>query len=1667
MLRVFRSIFPLTVIAVLFPFLIGADWPAFKAGATRTSFATESLTPPLELKWSTAGPVNPSPSVRYSSPIVVGNKVYFATNTGDVQAYSLSGSGSANPTLWDFKTSGPIYGSPAWAVVDLQERIFVGSTDGFLYCLDAGSGALVWKKDLGSAVFSSPIVFSLNGSQIVLTGSNDGNVYALKAGDGSTFWSQPFATGGYVFASPVFDAATSRVFVPSYDGNLYSIDAATGNQAWVQNIGPSRITPAVAANRVFSLSNTGFIRAYDTTAGTALGANGVGQTWGAASSPAVVPGSPSTMVFSFDNGNVWALRTQTTSTALATVWLRTLPDKVYSTPTISNGVVYVGCDNGNLYALNLLNGNILQTIALGATAQIAPAIGQGTLLIASGTGQLRAYGMPVLGYKWVGPANPQLGAPTSYAIQAVDVNGNVVPAYSGSAKLSVLVGSGVVFGAPTVAFTAGVAAVTLTFNQPGQVSVRATSTTIPSLHGDLTVNVTATGPRIQVTLTNDKTTVHENDTISYTALLVNVGSSTAPAVRLTLPVPASATFLTTDTTPVPTPGAQVLWDLGDFNPGTSKTVQFMLRADPATIFASDFNIGEISDAWSTTSPKFYVIDQSRVLVTSPNIGGEEAWLHTADSVYRRRLTIDGSVEYLGTNQSTLKFTRNGTTGINDFIRLQTDLGSKTVNLSILGTSRQSAALTSPGIYLYHFELDFETHRIYVRFTDTNSSNPNPTLLEYTSIDPADTPDTTSLYFGVFNNNGALLLDDDIRILDTGRLSTNSVDVQVTAASTTDATVAATSNALSTSILGVPKLDITKSVAPVMSDPRLAMTSNQAVTYKIQYSNTGNYAATNVTVWDTLPTNLSLDGIGLPSGISSVSPPSGSDPGFLGWSIGNLAPGAVGGVTIQAHVKDLSQIRDNAVFNDGFDYGDIAGLLGTWQTTTLANFALNGQSEVVASAVNFESDFLAVRQAVPCGGEMARVTAKLRWLDFGATQFIVSATTSGDNLMQAAVGAGPLVGINTDSNNIYLLVFDNTNGQQTIGPVGTFLPNVDYYLEVVYNRVGREATVNLINSQTGASALYSGLYVASNLGSYPDLVVGFKAMNTSMAVGDVHISREDIDQSASTTSQDFTRKFTSIPHLFGWVEKPVLSFSEYGPMQANVGDALQYSLIVESHGSVTPLGIQVTDILPSNLTYVNAFPAPASVSGNVLTWNIPVLPAYGERTIQLNVTAATAGQAVQNSSAYASNAPLVLHSSWTTNISPIGLTASVKPALLGMVGGGLPVSSYSMTFTSTPTSTFTLSATPTPTFTFSKTSTPTASPSPTYSWTSSPSPTPSWTDTFTPSETPSPTPTNSVSCGGSIYFGSGTRTSMFFDSGNAQPPVDSLGHNWQSVDYLQSNVWTPAVMVTTLPTSWTSPCRLNGQGGVWVAVNAQADPPTLADAYFRDSFTIPSGASVTQGTLVLSGDNIVEAWLNDAYLGRFEGPFGTDSQLYSRCVTVAFDPTAILPGKNVLSFHLINQNTKHGIVYSAYLGYQLACTPVPTATATITRTPTPSYTPTFSPTSTATKPLPTLTPSPTPTTGLSQLALNPLAYPNPSNGGPVNFRVTGGPYEKVTLQLMTLSGRCIRKIEKPVKTATDELFQWDLRDSNGSEAANGLYLARFEAHQAGQVRLKTVKVMVLK
>ncbi len=134
-----------------------------------------------------------------------------------------------------FKTGGPVYSSPAIANIDKDKylEIIIGSMDKNVYSFQCigKQGNEKWKFPTNGPIYSSPAIDDIDedGEFEIVIGSNDWNVYALSA-SGSKKWE--YLTSGAVYSSP---AIANRgkdfgfdIYIGSDDGYLYLLDGKTG-----------------------------------------------------------------------------------------------------------------------------------------------------------------------------------------------------------------------------------------------------------------------------------------------------------------------------------------------------------------------------------------------------------------------------------------------------------------------------------------------------------------------------------------------------------------------------------------------------------------------------------------------------------------------------------------------------------------------------------------------------------------------------------------------------------------------------------------------------------------------------------------------------------------------------------------------------------------------------------------------------------------------------------------------------------------------------------------------------------------------------------------------------------------------------------------------------------------------------------------------------------------------------------------------------------------------------------------------------------------------------------------------------------------------------------------------------------------------------------------------
>jgi outer membrane protein assembly factor BamB len=165
------------------------------------------------------------------------------------------------PDPFDFYLSSP--------TID-ADTVNVGSGDGNIYALDAGSGALRWKFRTSNVVQASPAI--ANG--LVYIGSWDSYFYAIDAKSGQERWR--FKTGedheianqvGIQSSAVIADGV---VYLGCRDSNLYALDAVSGAKKWAHSTkGSWVISTSIGKDGTlyFAMSDSGLLHAVDANTG--------------------------------------------------------------------------------------------------------------------------------------------------------------------------------------------------------------------------------------------------------------------------------------------------------------------------------------------------------------------------------------------------------------------------------------------------------------------------------------------------------------------------------------------------------------------------------------------------------------------------------------------------------------------------------------------------------------------------------------------------------------------------------------------------------------------------------------------------------------------------------------------------------------------------------------------------------------------------------------------------------------------------------------------------------------------------------------------------------------------------------------------------------------------------------------------------------------------------------------------------------------------------------------------------------------------------------------------------------------------------------------------------------------------------------------------------------
>jgi outer membrane protein assembly factor BamB len=189
-----------------------------------------------------------------TSPAVAVGAAYVANTAGSISAVDTV----AGAALWTYTlpSGAAIHGSPAVGNGD----VVVGADDGNLYRLASATGVL-----LGSVTLDgTPTAPALSGSTLYV-GTDNGTVFAIAEASGKVLWSK--AVGAAISTPVALDSVAGVLVAGDASGNVTTLNPANGAIIGQVATGQAAVSagPQIAGSRVLVATSDGRVRAYNET----------------------------------------------------------------------------------------------------------------------------------------------------------------------------------------------------------------------------------------------------------------------------------------------------------------------------------------------------------------------------------------------------------------------------------------------------------------------------------------------------------------------------------------------------------------------------------------------------------------------------------------------------------------------------------------------------------------------------------------------------------------------------------------------------------------------------------------------------------------------------------------------------------------------------------------------------------------------------------------------------------------------------------------------------------------------------------------------------------------------------------------------------------------------------------------------------------------------------------------------------------------------------------------------------------------------------------------------------------------------------------------------------------------------------------------------------------
>ena len=359
---------------------LNTDWYTYMANDCHTGYSESPAPVDNTILWS--APVTGNYH-EFPTPVVVNGIVYYPQDSTGDSLYALNA--ATGEVLWRYRTG---YTDDA---VTVKDGLLYTSSDS-LWCLDALTGERIWANGNASSAASTPAVYegcvySCNESYY----TNTTTVYSLGAQTGSVNWTTEI--NGY--GASCLTAWNDMLFVPTWHGPLYAFDTATGSQIWQNTDSPTGYwdsSPVIVDEMLYILGEDSKARALNPLTGIAVWQTDITPGTYLSATPAYHDGR---LYFGDQVDEFHCLNGATGDF----VW--SVPGVEHGSPGVANGMVFYGessnyyDETARVFALSCENGQVIwsyETVSGPYGIVSSPSITDGVVYIAGTDFNLYAFG---------------------------------------------------------------------------------------------------------------------------------------------------------------------------------------------------------------------------------------------------------------------------------------------------------------------------------------------------------------------------------------------------------------------------------------------------------------------------------------------------------------------------------------------------------------------------------------------------------------------------------------------------------------------------------------------------------------------------------------------------------------------------------------------------------------------------------------------------------------------------------------------------------------------------------------------------------------------------------------------------------------------------------------------------------------------------------------------------------------------------------------------------------------------------------------------------------------------------------------------------------------------------------------------------------------------------